>query len=62
VRLRHACSLRRHARHNFGSEGLSSEREENCFDFRLMRRFVANDPEAISGLFTFRGSCCDQKP
>jgi hypothetical protein len=27
-------------------------RKENYFDSRLMRRFVVNDPEAISRLFT----------
>ena len=36
MRLRHACPLRRHARHDFRSEECTSEREENCFDFRLM--------------------------
>lgn len=36
MRLRHACSLRRHAPHDSAARDCTSEREENCFDSRLM--------------------------
>jgi len=42
VRLRHACSLRRHERHDSAARVCTSEHWENCFSSPLIRRFVAN--------------------